>query len=113
MRQHRRGKGGFSLVECIVALAIFAIMSLLIVMIFAFANKQYQLSHKIDSQTDSQQASIEQGVSATNGGDSLEYAFNGGPTVTVQGEQKKAGTSSDEVRINYFVPQEPSAAPSP
>ena len=98
---------GFTLVECLVAMAIFAIMSLLLVMIFAAANRQYGVTNRIDRDTDSQGAAIEQGASAgTNGDQALTFQFDHGVgTVTVPGQYKKAGDTDDEVNIHYFVPE--------
>lgn len=110
MKIHRR-KGGFSLIECIVAMAVFAIMSLLIVTIFAFIQRHSSVTHHMDQQTDEQAAALEGAGGAPVSTSSGTINFSGGFSITVDGEFLQVGETDDEVNLHYFQPDSP--APSP
>lgn len=98
-------KNGFTLVETIIALAIFSMLMVVLVTIFSAAFNTYSAAHTIDKNTDEQAAAIE--VGDHDGMDirnrSYDYKFDDPiNNFTLDAEKFRAGTSDDRVHIDFF-----------
>lgn len=100
----KRLSAGMSLVETIVAMAIFAIMTLLVVTILSFAARQYSIAHEVDTNTDSEGAVIEQGGAVSQSASGEMFFSIGGKTFSVSGSRNTVGGNDDRVVMNYFIP---------
>lgn len=97
MRSVKKNKKGFTLVECIVAMAVLAIMSLLLTMILSVAVKARNVNMQIEKSIDSQLEKIAGGQAGAvseecNSGIKLE---NGAWSETIPGNSA-AGVSADK-----------------
>lgn len=98
---NRKASPGFTLIETLVALAIFAIMALIVAALFTTAMKQLSRTHEADTALDGQIADAEN-KNITGGSVTLHYNF-GGTAITVSGEKGDAGTAEDEQRLRIIT----------
>lgn len=57
----KKNKKGFTLVEVIIAISVFAIMALLVCTLYAFLSRMIYMSNAVNTNVDSQVADYEQG----------------------------------------------------
>lgn len=105
MQAKRTSKNGFTLVETIIALAIFSLLMVVLVTIFSAAFNTYNAAHTIDRNTDEQAAAIEVGNydEMTVANDSYRYKFlDPANNFTFNAERVRAGATDDRVHIDFF-----------
>lgn len=96
-----RASRGMTLVECVVAMAVFAILSLLVLSVFGFATRQYQRADMIDKTTDEQAGQLERAAVAPSRDTSLTYDF-GGNIIVIPVEEWQM--EEDGVELRYYHP---------
>ena len=96
-------KSGFTLIETLVTLAIFAILALIVTTLFMGAMRQQTLTKKTDDQLNNQIVDAE--TKNVSGSDiNLTYRFPViGTDVNVSGKVGNAGDSSDEQRLDIII----------
>lgn len=105
IRSRHTSKNGFTLIETIIALAIFSLLMVVLVTIFSAAFNTYNAAHTIDKNTDEQAAEIEVGdhedMDITNR--SYEYKFDDPiNNFTLNAEKVRAGSPDDRVHLDFF-----------
>lgn len=117
MKKKLSSKRGFTLVECLVAIVIFSIMSLMVSMIYSMSIQQYKNSRQIDTDLSAQEEEIVLAEKYTSGsitpesGSQLEFGFKNlsGDVVNDRKfnyEAKKADnavTDDSSLELNYVV----------
>ena len=102
----RSSKKGFTLVEVIIAMAVFALLSTVLAMMFQLVFKLHINTNEIDTQMDKQTTILDGGVAATEDYDttkSFSIAFNEvGDTITANGEKVAAGYTDGKIPIRVF-----------
>ncbi|NMB30610.1 MAG: prepilin-type N-terminal cleavage/methylation domain-containing protein [Clostridiales bacterium] len=105
IRSKYASKDGFTLIETIIALAIFSLLMVVLVTIFSAAFNTYSAAHTIDKNTDKQAAAIEvgehDGMDISN--QTYHYKFDDPiNNFTLNAERFRAGTPDDRVHIDFF-----------
>ena len=101
-----RDKKGFTLMEVIIALAIFSIFSLLLCMMFSVVFNMYSRVNKIDRNIDTQTEKIEKGAVVPDSVDTSKFdiTFDSGTTIITSknGRQYADDSTNDIIHIKTF-----------
>lgn len=102
----KKKEKGFTLVEVLIAMTVFAVMSLLVCTLYAFLNRMVYMSNDMNNDVDSQAAKYESGDDSTVvNDDTKKITFNvNGTNVEVNVDYKTIdGNDTDtNPNIKYF-----------
>ena len=93
-----------TVVEVLVAIAIFSILALIVSTVFCFAAYNNLMLHRMNKQMDAQTENVENqngGNTITN--ETFEITF-GDKTFECEGKKVIVGNSDDRVQYRYFAP---------
>ena len=104
INSYKNKKSGFSLVEVIVALAIFAIFSLVVAVIFQLVFKLHMNTDEINTQMSKQATTLDKGnMVAYDADKDYDITFNGvSDTITANGQKVASGATDDRLPIKVF-----------
>lgn len=100
-----REKKGFTLMEVIIALAIFSIFSLLLCMMFSVVFNMYSRVNKIDRNIDTQTEKIEKGAVVPDTVDTSKFTIeftNADDIQSSKGKQYADDSTNDIIHIKTF-----------
>ena len=92
---------GFTLVECLVALAILGIASMVMAQIYAGVSRNNKTNHLVNSSLSSQMKVVEEAAKA----DSVEIKFNNGASYTSKTPPHNGLPSSNYVKVVKLDPE--------
>lgn len=107
----KKNKKGLTLIEIIVAMAVFAIMSLLVATMFATAMKLNLRTNNMNKQMQTEGATAEKKTSShsrlapVNGSGEIEFNLNDGTSFKIKVDGYDANNTGDYAHFKYFVPR--------
>lgn len=91
---------GFTLVECIVAIAILGVASLVMAQIYAAVSRNNKMNHLVNTSLSNQMKVVEE----ASGADSVEIKFNNGASYTIKTPPHSGLPSSNYVKVVKLDP---------
>ena len=95
---------GMTIVEVLVAIAIFAILSLIVSTVFIFAAYNNMITAKMNKQMDSQTENVENKTGGVEFNSEKFIIDFGSSQFEVNGKKVIVGDSDDKVKFGYFEP---------